>query len=253
MISQGIRTFFWKVYIFKDTILKKRLYTELHNIAKSLEEDIFLKLQKHGITGLSIEITEPAIKIDPLGQTILISKDAADFFKGLNISKMEMDVFLESNQIMDIWRDVYAMETTSPMLLGGYKAYCAITRFTPESGLLSMRYNYCELDYSKAVRGIKEKSTIKDHRVFFRKAPRYGLISGLLVIILGLIYPHLPKQLSIALSIIIGLGTGILVFLSLQILGSLEYDKEYLEKRLKTSPLPIPPQVEEEKLLQEKK
>ena len=52
---------------------------------------------------------------------------------------------------------------------------------------------------------------------------------------LGLIYPYLPRQLSIALSIMIGVGTGILVFLGLQILGSLEYDKEYLEKRLKAS------------------
>jgi len=30
-----------------------------------------------------------------------------------------------------------------------------------------------------------------------------------------------------------GIGAGIIVFIAMQVLGSLEYDKEYLEKRLK--------------------
>lgn len=246
MLSQGVKTLIWKTYLLKDAIFKKRVYTELQNITKSLEEDIFPKLQAREAIEAYVEIMESGLKISPLELLISTSQKVSCFFRDLGISKIELDVILESNQIMDILKDVYAMKTISPLLLDGYKAYCAITRFTPATGALSIKYNYCELDYSKAVRGIKEKSKIKDHRIFFQKAPRYGMLSCLLVIMLGLIYPYLPKQLSIALSIIIGVGTGIFVFLGLQILGSLEYDKEYLEKRLKAVHPTLPPRVGED-------
>ncbi|OGP11690.1 MAG: hypothetical protein A2Z89_01720 [Deltaproteobacteria bacterium GWA2_43_19] len=235
MFSQGMKTLIWKTYLLKDVVFKKRVYAELQNITKSLEDDIFPKLQAREAIEASVEIMESGLKVSPLELLISASQEVSYFFRELGISKIEMDVILESNQIMDILKDVYAMKTISPLLLDGYKAHCAITRFTPATGDLSIKYNYCELDYSKAVRDIKEKSKIKDHRIFFQKAPQYGMLSCLLVIMLGLIYPYLPRQLSIALSIMIGVGTGILVFLGLQILGSLEYDKEYLEKRLKAS------------------
>ncbi|MBI5048577.1 MAG: hypothetical protein HZB54_06495 [Deltaproteobacteria bacterium] len=240
MIYKAIQTLFWKAYLLKDAVFKKRLYTELKNITKSLEEDIFTKLQTKGIAEASIEITGTALNINQdtrekrgVEYSIPASQNVIEFFKALDISKIEMDVILESNHIMDIFRDIYAMRKETSILTDGYKAYCAITNFFPDSGLLSIKYNYCELDYSKAVRGIKEKGRLKDHRVFFQKALPYSITVGLVVMMLGLAYPYIPRQLSIALSILIGLGAGIVTFLIFQVLGSLEYDKEYLEKRLK--------------------
>ncbi|MBI5327963.1 MAG: hypothetical protein HZB80_06710 [Deltaproteobacteria bacterium] len=239
MISNAIKKLLWKACLLKDALFKQRLYAELNGIATSLEGDIFIKLQADGIREASVEITETALKIHqgavkrPLAEySIPASKEAIGFFKGLGISKIEMDAILESNQIMDILRDIYAMRKETSILTDGYKAYCAVTRFFPDSALLSIKYSYCELDYSKAVRGIKEKSRFRDHRVFFRKAPRYGITTGLAVIMLGLLYPCLPKQLSIALSILAGIAAGLITFIALQTMGSLEYDKEYLEKRL---------------------
>jgi len=233
MISNGVKKLLWKVCLLKDAVLKKRLYTELKNIANSLEQDIFPKLVEKEIMQASVEITESGLRVNPLAITISISPDVTTFFQELGISEIEMDSILESNQIMDIFRDVYALKTTSPLLIDGYKAYCAITKFSPDSKCLSIRYLYCELDYSKAIRGIKERSRVKDHRIFFQKAPFYGAVSGFLAIAMGILYPYLPAWLHILLSIVIGIAIGIIVFFVFQVLGSLEYDKEYLEKRLK--------------------
>lgn len=241
MLYTAVKMLLWKGYLLKDALFKKRVYTELKNIAKSLEEEIFTKLRENGVAEASLEITESGLKIHRHIQAergleyehvIPISPEAREFFKGLGISRMELDAILESNQIMDILRDVYALKHSS-LLMDGYEAYCAITKFFPDSGLLSIKYHYCEMDYSKAVRGIKQGSKVKDHRVFFQKAPRYGIAVGLAVTALGLILPHLPGQLSIALSLMIGIAAGLITFIFFQVLGSLEYDKEYLEKRLK--------------------
>lgn len=233
MISHSVQKLLWKAYLLKDAILKKRLFTELRNIANSLEQDIFPKLIEKEVMQASVEITESGLKINPLGIALSTSQEVAEFFQGLGISGIEMDSILESNQIMDIFRDVYALKTTAPLLIDGYRAYCAITKFSPDSKCLSIRYLYCELDYSKAIRNLKEKGSTKDHRIFFQKAPSYGVASGFLVMAIGLVYPYLPTWLYIVLSILIGSVVGIIVFLVFQILGSLEYDKEYLEKRLK--------------------
>ena len=233
MISNGVKKLLWKVCLLKDAVLKKRLYTELKNIANSLEQDIFPKLVEKEIMQASVEITESGLRVNPLAITISISPDVTTFFQELGISEIEMDSILESNQIMDIFRDVYALKTTSPLLIDGYKAYCAITKFSPDSKRLSIRYLYCELDYSKTIRNLKEKGSTKDHRIFFQKGPSYGVTSGFLAMAIGLVYPYLPTWLYIVLSILIGSAVGIIVFLVFQILGSLEYDKEYLEKRLK--------------------
>jgi hypothetical protein len=233
MFFRTIEKLLWKAYLLKDAILRKRVFDELAGIAKSLEKDIFPKLQAEGFAEASFDITESGLKIDPSGHVIPASKDMLDFFRELGIFRVDMDVILEYNQIVDIFRDVWAMKTASPVLTEGYKAYCAVTRFFPGKMVLSIKYNYCELDYSKAIRSIKEKGGTKDHRLFFQKAPIYGIVSGILVMFLGFIAPHLPIWLTVLLSVIAGIIAGIIVFLFLQTLGSLEYDKEYLERRLR--------------------
>ncbi len=232
MISKRVRTLLWKLYLLKDAILKKKVYTELSNLAKILEEDVFRRLLEKGALEVSIDVTGPGLKISPSDSFIPVSEDAAGFFKNLGVSRIEADTCLESNQMMDILKDIYAMKHSS-IAAEGYNAYCAITRFFPETGLLSIKYHYCELDYSKAVRGIKEASGYRDHRVFFEKAARFGILTGIAVVAAGLTFPYLPRQLSVILSIMAGIWAGIIVFIAMQVLGSLEYDKEYLEKRLK--------------------
>ncbi len=233
MIFKGIKTLLWKAYLLKNTIFKKKVYTELKNITQSLEKDVFAQLQESGFPEAFAEITEAGLKIMPNYYFLPISGEMAAFFKNLGITGMKMDTLLESNQLLDILKDMDAMKKNNHLLTDGYEAYCAITRFLPELGLLSVKYHYCELNYSKTIRDIKEKSGAKGHRIFFRKAQRYSIVTALLIMTLGLIYPYLPRQVSITLSILIGMAAGIMVFIALETIGSLEYDKEYLEKRLK--------------------
>lgn len=232
MIYKAIKTFLWKAYILKNTVLKRRVFTELKNIAKTLEEDIFAKLREDAFSEAFIEITATGLNISPGNYFISTSKDVAAFFRDLGISTIELDCYLESNQIMDILKDICAMKPSS-LPADGYNAYCAITAFSADSKHLSIRYHYCELDYSKAIRGFKEKSGFKDHRVFFQRAPLYAIIAGIAVMLQGVLYSYLPIRLSLALSIALGMATGIIVFIIMQTIGSLEYDKEYLERRLK--------------------
>lgn len=233
MISKGIETLLWKAYLLKNAILKQKIYAELKNIAKLFEEDVFAKLQQDGISEAFVEATEARLKISPKDYLLPVSAETAAFFKKLGIKGMKLDTLLESNQLLDILKDMDAMGKSHPLFVKGYEAYCAITKFFPESGILSVRYHYCELDYSKAIKSIKARSNAMDHRIFFQKAPLYGVVAAFLVAAFGLLYPYLPQWLSIILSILIGIASGILVFIVMQVVGSLEYDKEYLEKRLK--------------------
>src|SRR3972149_2725636 len=152
MISKRIRTLLWKVYLLKDAILKKKVYTELSNLAKTLEEDVFRRLLEKGALEVSIDVTGPGLKISPSDSFIPVSEDAAGFFKNLGVSRIEADTCLESNQMMDILKDIYAMKL-SDIAAEGDNASCAITRFFAEAGLLSIKHHDGELDYSKAVRG----------------------------------------------------------------------------------------------------
>jgi hypothetical protein len=62
MISKRIRTLFWKVYLLKDAILKKKVYAELSNLAKTLEEDVFRRLLEKGALG-SKKVTDLFLSI----------------------------------------------------------------------------------------------------------------------------------------------------------------------------------------------
>ncbi len=246
-----LNTILWKIYLFIIKLKNKIIFNELTHIAITLEEEIFPKLQAKGVTEIIIDITHEGIKIDSHNSIMPLSDKLHDFFKSLEITRIKTDTIIEYNQLMDILGDIYGLKNflkkgynfkLDPLRINekirflradGYKAYCAITRFLTNEHTLNIKYEYCELDFSKATKGLKNKSKFRDHRVFFQNAVRYGIICGIAFTIIGLITLYVPLYISVAIFILMGVLISIAVFLIFQTIGSLEYDKEHLMKKLK--------------------
>lgn len=244
-------TFLWKAYLFIIKLKNWAIFNELTHIAITLEEEIFPKLQAKGIMEITLDITNEGIKIDGHNSIIPLSDELQVFFKSLGINHIKTDAIMESNQLMDIFSDIYGLKTffkkaynfiLAPLRINekirllredGYKAYCAISRFLPDEHTLIIKYEYCELDFSKATKKLKNKSKFRDHRVFFQNASRYGIVCGIAFTIIGLITLYVPLYISVTIFILMGVVISIAVFLIFQTIGSLEYDKEHLMKKLK--------------------
>lgn len=248
---RALRKMVWEGYLLGLTIVHKELYTGLTRLAITLEREVFPHLRQKGIGSASLGVEGMVIKVAEEPRAVLpLSDRLTQFFTRLGIKVMRLDTILESNQLVDILKTIHGLspvmgrkdvpkidtlgriEKANSILGDGYNAYCAITRFSPEDRVLSIKYHYCELKYSRATGNLKRGSRFHDHRFFFHKAPRYGIASGLGVMALVIVSSYLPPYLSITLSIIIGLLVGLAVFLAFQTIGSLEYDKEELGKRI---------------------
>ena len=250
---KNFNTFLWKAYLFIIKLKNRTIFNELTHIAITLEEEIFPKLQAKGVTEIIIDITNEGIKIDGHNSIIPLSDELQVFFKSLGINHIKTDAIMESNQLMDIFSDIYGLKNffkkgynyrLDPLRINekirflrenGYKAYCAISRFLTNEHTLIIKYEYCELDFSKATKRLKNKSKFRDHRVFFQNASRYGIVCGIAFTIIGLITLYVPVYISVAIFILTGVVISIAVFLIFQTIGSLEYDKEHLMKELKDS------------------
>src|SRR3989338_2121928 len=191
-----LNTIIWKAYLFIIKLKNRTIFNELTHIAITLEEEIFPKLQAKGVT---------EIIIDRHNLIIPLSDELQVFFKSLGINHIKTDAIMESNQLMDIFSDIYGLKNffkkgynyrLDPLRINekirflrenGYKAYCAISRFLTNEHTLIIKYEYCELDFSKATKRLKNKSKFRDHRVFFQNASRYGIVCGIAFTIIGLI------------------------------------------------------------------
>jgi hypothetical protein len=238
----------WKIYLSIIRQKRRAIFSELTHIAITLERDVFSRLQSEGKIEAEINIDGAGIKIDGYNSIIPISENLADSFKNLGISRIKTDAVIEYNQLTDILTDIYGLSGflkrgyaygLDPLKIkekllseDGYKGYCAVTRLLPDEDTLTIKYEYCELDFSKATRVLKEKSEFRDHRAFFQNARRYGIVCGIASTIIGLATLYLPLYISIATFIIMGVIISIAVFFTFQTIGSLEYDKEHLMKRL---------------------
>ncbi|MBI3583970.1 MAG: hypothetical protein HY096_08480 [Nitrospinae bacterium] len=241
----------WKAYLLIIKLKNRTIFNELTHIAIILEEEMFPKLQTKGIMEITINLTNEGIKIEGYDSIIPVSDELQVFFKSLGITRIKTDTIMEYNQLIDILTDIYGLnsflekgysygfdplgikERIKLLSEDGYKGYCAVTRLLPEKCTLLIKYEYCELNFSKATKNLKNKSKFRDHRVFFKNASRYGIVCGIAFTIIGLITLYVPSYISVAIFILMGIIISIAVFLIFQTIGSLEYDKEHLMKKLK--------------------
>lgn len=239
----------WKAYLFILRQKNRAIFNELTHIATIIEKEIYSGLQSQGVIETTIDIDGMGIKIDGYNSIIPLSESLNNFFKNLGISHIKTDTIMEYNQLIDILTDIYGLSSFSkkgysygfdPLGIkeklsseDGYKGYCAVTRLLPEKCTLIIRYEYCELDFSRATKNLKNKSRFKDHRVFFQNASIYGIVCGITFTIIGLITLYVPLYISVSIFILMGAVISIAVFLIFQTIGSLEYDKEHLMKKLK--------------------
>jgi len=235
MLGRGIRSELENFSLFVETsILHKALGEEMREVVLTVEDD---DSGMHLVT----HVTDPP---DPLENT----RNIATLMRHIGVKKIKLDTRLEANQFANVveilWGlrnrlyrlspdgcDAAVREIITPP---GKRVACTLTRLDPETGTLVIRYSYCEMVFSRAVKTFKERTTnlFRDHRAFFRAAPRGAfvalLISGLPYIILAFT-PGLG-MLGYALIFCAAVATcgtiASLTFLTFQTIGSIEYDKE---------------------------
>ena len=173
----------------------------------------------------------------------------AEFLLSIGVRRMELDPALECNQVSDVLEALWGLRRTLRTgkagalgrLLGyghlarqirspeGLNLSCATSWMDSEEGQLRIKYTYCRTAFSRAVETIKKRNTLfRDHRAFFRAAPRLGLLFAALAalplavrLLLGI-----PPGFLAAVDALVIVAVGVTVFVLLQTLGSLEYDKE---------------------------
>jgi serine phosphatase RsbU (regulator of sigma subunit) len=213
--------------------------------ARRLEFEILPDLAAAGRERIALDVAPgPSLVRTDMDMALATDPAVPRFLDRLGIRRMELDPRLESNQLTDVltllWAHRRALrrarESSEPgsatvrMLLSedGLHTACTETRFDPASGTLSIRYTYCATRLSRAVARFKRTGRLfRDHRAFFRAAPRLALA----VFAFSLV-PAFICQLtgSPALRAAVWIGSGlvfaIFTYFFFLTLGSVEYDKE---------------------------
>jgi len=210
-----------------------------------------LKSEGPGTIDLDVRVDGEACRIEVDGEPPPFPTDrVARLLSRVGIRRIHADVHLEGNQLIDVgvflWRQRDAIarlpaEGPTPNSRAGQLCSppgvhlsCTDTRLDCTTGELSVTYTYCETPFSRGVRWFKLRNrSFRDHRAFFRAAPRYALIAvvtfllpGLLTIFEG------PRGFIIAAAVVLSVLIYLAVFVLFHTLGSVEYDKETQESAL---------------------
>ncbi len=241
-------------------LCRSQLGCEFRWFGRLLEENVFPAARKKRSADADLNLS-----VQGHGRVALIGTQEAlperfpqlcEFLTEIGIRSLELDTDLESNQVSDVlevlWSTRRRLTGQSPrwwcQLLGrsavfdaltsaaGLHISCAEARLMPQEGLLQVRNSYCPLTFSRAVTAYMQRnSAFRDHRAFFRAAPRYGVLAALLVFIpiVGALLlgntPSLVLAIGFALALFVGLGMAVLF----ETIGAVEYDKEYQAKQLR--------------------
>ena len=242
------------------------LCRELSRFSRRLEEGVFPEARERGAALVTLRVGEHE------GRPVLHTRRdgilpdtgrLAGFLGSLGVSEWRLDTGLQSNQITDVIQMLWGIrqtirtearpglvqralgherlaealraDPTKPDTGQGLHMSCARVFLDRAEGTLCIRSSPCALAFSRAVEVYKRQaSAFRDHRAFFRAAPRYALF--VLLISLAPLAAHYAFGTSGLPLILSGvLAAGVLtaaVYLLLQTIGSVEYDKEYQAREL---------------------
>jgi serine phosphatase RsbU (regulator of sigma subunit) len=179
----------------------------------------------------------------------------ARFLDSVGVRELVLDAELESDQVADVlevlWRQRHYLkgERTGSLqrLLArdkihaaltsdeGYHAFCADMRLDAEAGRLTVRNSYCQLLFSRVVTAYKKRvQGFKDHRAFFRAAPKYALLTALCVVVpeLAIILFGLSPDILLVATPLVAILVGFGTYVVFQTIAAEEYDKEHQAKEL---------------------
>jgi serine phosphatase RsbU (regulator of sigma subunit) len=238
-----------------------RLCTEMGLFANSIETSIFPIAQQH-------DREELIIRIHPAGDDWAMSCEAGDdadqcwtlhalarFLHDVGVDTIVMDTELESNQVSDVlemlWHIRHYLKGEKigivARLLGrdkihdslvsgkGFHMACADVGIDVESRTLTIRNSYCQLLFSKAVTAYKQRvSGFKDHRAFFRAAPKYAFLTALCIALpeILLILFGWPQIILLVITPVVAVLVGFATYVVFQTIAAEEYDKEHQAKEL---------------------
>jgi len=238
-----------------------RLGIEIRSFARCLEEEIFPALRGRGLRECSfsiepgkgpcgVQFSDGAIPA-PLPQLSRM----VQFLREIGVRKVTCDVGLEREQISDVLETLWllrrplggAKASRGARLLGrdrlcdalvspaGLHMSCANAILSIGEGSLVIRCSYCQLVFSRVVAAYKKRMAhFRDHRAFFRAAPRYAIVISLAILLshLGCSVFNLPRYAMLAVAVSISALSGFGTYVVFQTIGAEEYDKEHQAKKL---------------------
>ncbi len=234
---------------------------EIRQFSRHMEESVFAEARRKGQLECRIRISpneEGAVLVleseretRPCGSF----RRLPAFLGRLGVKRFTCDTELESDQIRDILQMLWQLRRELPggggrigRLLGrmsvrkaltseeGLHMSCAKVNYETATGELQARNSYCPLLLSRIISAFKERRPRqRDHRAFFRAAPRYAVLAALVIILPELVGLLLGWDRSVLAAIAVGaaLLVSAATYVLFQTIAAEEYDKEHQHQELK--------------------
>ncbi|MBW8034812.1 MAG: serine/threonine-protein phosphatase [Planctomycetes bacterium] len=163
-----------------------------------------------------------------------------EYLVSLGIRKLCLDPRLEMNQIQDLFvfiksrekivrsRERASRNAVSAGLLDGQNIHFSCANVILQDEVLFVKYSYCTLRYSHLVHWFeRHNKKFRDHRSLFHIAPRGGLLVAAVILTPSILfaawYQEWPILLMLLAAALVLYGVA---YLSLMVVGSVEYDNE---------------------------
>ncbi len=248
----------WGALIFSLVKIKnRRLISNFKPLADHLESQVFPEIKAKRRKTLCLKVDDR----DSENDTVLaVSGDLSFTFPGLklfnlflqknNIAYLELDSFLESNQLIDtLLLYIYTLpfinkstpkqvdnRTWNRRLIAsgmlrkeGFHRFCANTSFLKESGVLRIEYTYCELITGRLAKSYANTfSRFSDHRAYYSLAPVVAISTFCLIslpVILVMFQFQLWTFFWLPPILIPPLGALVMMY----VLGAVQYHSEHHE------------------------
>ena len=254
-LVEGFKRLSWRFFL-RTNVFARGIQAELENFSLFVETDILRR-------ALGEEISEVPLSVEGTGSSARLvthltdppeplegTRHIAALMEQIGVEHIRLDPRLEANQFTDVVEMLWALRHRLQHLAQGKESgncvvadlitrpgrriACTQTHLDPATHTLSIRYSYCEQVFSRAVTTFKERATnlFKDHRAFFRAAPRFAFIAMVLsgMPYLALAFSPGLGALAYTLIALAACATcGAIAFITYVIfrtIGSIEYDKE---------------------------
>ncbi|MFP4053123.1 MAG: PP2C family protein-serine/threonine phosphatase [Phycisphaerae bacterium] len=223
---------------------------ELRHFGRWLEDEALPSAVSRGESTLELytkSISEDRYAIITPDGPLKACPSLAGFLNRLGVHTLRLDVRLERTQVTDVIallhgfrRSITRRENSSCArdLAGklacedGVLLSCTQTRLT--QGTLEVDYSYCVTRLNKFVQWFETRHHhFNDHRAIFNAAPRYALASAAVAVIPFVLYWALPYWWVLMVATVLEVAALFtLVYVSLMVVGSVEYDNEEKAHRL---------------------
>ncbi len=226
---------------------------QLYPFAVYLENELFPNLREAEYRWIIFDIVEKEGNCYLQGQAgeqiypFLKTGRLAERLHNAGINRLRLETRLESGQITELLLLVlYALNDDRKTSLWNFSSKwkkekvremmrsptglhqsCGLVRLDLEENDCEIEYHYCELFYSRIIRGYLEKQKeFQDHRSLFYKSSKFGFIAFVVLIIPAFLELWFPGLSTVYISGMAIIGAFVIWFL-IHVIASIRYDWEY--------------------------